>query len=210
MSYINNRIILIGGAPTVGKSSIARKLAERYKMPWISTDQIRELMRGTTSRKDYPYLFQHHNALANMGVRYLTKNSATEIVRRHNEENKEVWKGVEALIEGDYDWNSFIIEGIAILPCLAKKVMAKNKRVTSIFLVNDDENAIRKVIYTRGLWDEADKYPDSVKEKEVEWVMAYNAYIVREARRYNLPVVKANRGLVHLSEAELVLNKRNK
>ena len=40
-----NKVILIGGAPTVGKSYLGRKLAEELKLPWISTDTIREMMR---------------------------------------------------------------------------------------------------------------------------------------------------------------------
>lgn len=31
--------------------------------------------------------------------------------------------------------------------------------------------------------------PDNVKEKEVEWVFAFNSYIKKEAKKYNLPVV---------------------
>ncbi len=36
---------LIGGAPTVGKSTIAAPLAAHLNLPWISTDRIRDIMR---------------------------------------------------------------------------------------------------------------------------------------------------------------------
>ena len=42
---MKKEIILIGGAPTIGKSFLAKKLSEEMKIPWISTDTIREFMR---------------------------------------------------------------------------------------------------------------------------------------------------------------------
>lgn len=39
------------------------------------------------------------------------------------------------------------------------------------------------------LWDDAEKYPDDVKEKEVEWVIEFNNFIKRESKKYRLPVI---------------------
>jgi len=71
----------------------------------------------------------------------------------------------------------------------------KSKRITNkknikiLFLVDEDKNRIRKTIFTRGLWDEANKYPHDVKEKEVEWVIEFNNFIKKEAKKYGFPVV---------------------
>jgi 2-phosphoglycerate kinase len=35
------KIILIGGASGTGKSTLAKKLSEHFKIPWVSTDQLR-------------------------------------------------------------------------------------------------------------------------------------------------------------------------
>ncbi len=43
---MEKQIIFIGGAPTVGKSYLAKKLAEELKLPWISTDTVREILRS--------------------------------------------------------------------------------------------------------------------------------------------------------------------
>lgn len=82
---------------------------------------------------------------------------------------------------------------MAILPCLASELIKNKKDVTAVFLVDEDIGRVRKTIFTRGLWDDPDKYPDSVKEKEVEWVIAFNNYIKKEAKKYNLPVVRVDR-----------------
>lgn len=185
-----DKIILIGGSPTVGKSYTARKIAESLKLPWISTDTIREQMRKIVRKEDYPNLFFFSEATPEMAVDYLSKHSTKEIVKHENDESIDVWKGVKALIETDSVWESFIVEGVAILPHLVKKLQIKNKEIKVIFLVDDDIERVRKTIFTRGLWDDADKYSDDVKEKEVEWVMAFNRYIIKEAKKHNLPIAK--------------------
>ncbi len=185
-----NKIILIGGSPTAGKSFTARKIAESLKFPWISTDTIRGQMRKIVSKKDFPNLFAHSEATPNMAVDFLSNKSAKEIVEHQNDESFDVWKGVSALIETDYVWGDFIIEGVAILPNLIKKLSVKNKDIKVVFLVDDNVERIRKTIFTRGLWDDADKYPDDVKEKEVEWVIEFNNYIIRESKKFGFPVVK--------------------
>jgi 2-phosphoglycerate kinase len=185
-----DKIILIGGSPTVGKSYAARKIAESLKLPWISTDAIREQMREIVRKKDYPNLFYYSGATPGMAVKYLSKNSAEEIVRHQNNESIDVWKGVKGLIETDYVWGSFIVEGVAILPHLVKTLSVKDKEVKVVFLVDDNVKRVRKTIFTRGLWDDANKYPDYIKEKEVEWVMAFNRYIIKEAKKYRFSIIR--------------------
>lgn len=186
---IENRIILIGGSPAAGKSYVARKLAEDLKLPWISTDTVREQMRKIVRKEDYPALFFHSGAKSDMAVEFLTHKSEEDIVKHQNDESLEVWKGVKALIETDYVWGSFIVEGVAILPRQVHEIMLINKKVKSFFLIDENKERVRDIIFTRGLWDDADKYLDSVKEKEVEWVFAFNNWIKDEAKNYNLPII---------------------
>lgn len=198
------KIILIGGAPTVGKSYTARKIAEKLKLPWISTDAIREQMRKIVRREDYPNLFLHANATSNLATEYLTNNSAKEIVSHQNQESQDVWKGTRAFIETDYVWNSFIIEGIAVLPELISQLKEK-ENIVPIFLIDDNIERIRKTIFTRGLWDDADKYPDSVKEKEVEWVIEFNNFIKKEAKKHNYSVIEIGNQKDYLSKIEKLI-----
>lgn len=186
---MDHTILLIGGAPTTGKSYTAQKIAKYLRLPWISTDSIREQMRKIVRPKDYPALFEHADATAAIAVEYLSKNSAEHIVQQQNKESTDVWEGVKALIDSD-PWESFIIEGVAILPHLVSQLQASNKKIKVVFLIDENIERIRKTIFTRGLWDVADKYPDSVKEREVEWVLAFNDYIIREAKKYGYKIVR--------------------
>ena len=185
-----NKVILIGGSPLAGKTTIAKKLSVQLKIPWISTDTVREQMRKIVRKKDYPFLFTFSNATPKMAISYLTKHTPKEIVKHQNEESINVLEGVKAFIETDEEWESLIIEGIAILPKEVSKL--DQKKVKAFFLIDENINNIRNKIYKRGLWDDAEKYSHQVKEKEIEWVWAFNKYINYEAKKYKLPIVNTN------------------
>ncbi len=200
-----NKIILIGGPPTVGKSYTARKIAGLFGIPWISTDTVREQMRKIVKEEDFPNLFLHSDATSEMAVNFLSSKSAKEIVMHQNTESIDVWEGVSALIKTDYVWGDFIVEGVAVLPNLVKELSVENKKMIPIFLIDDNVERIRKTIFTRGLWDDAEKYPDSVKEKEVEWVLEFNNYIIRESKKYDFPVVEITDQKRYISKIEKLI-----
>lgn len=178
-----NKIILIGGAPTVGKSFITRKASEKLKLPWVSTDGIREMMRKVVRREDYPELFSFYDKEIK-AESYLSTHTPQQIVDSQNAESKGVWKGVEAIIDTDYVWKDYLVEGVAIIPELVKRVDISKHKIKPIFLIDENEERVKEVVYKRGLWDKADTYSDDVKEIEVQWVNLFNEYIKSEAEKY--------------------------
>lgn len=184
------RVILIGGAPTAGKSTVAEKLSKHLGIPWIGTDQIREIMKGTVTQEERPMLFNSRQFTAE---EFFNTYSAEGIVQNEIAESEVVWAGVKAFIDNEYSWHSFIVEGVALLPHLVAGYKSDSKFKT-IFLVDRDADRIRDVVWNRGLWSSAKNYPDSVKEKEVEWVMRFNEHIVREAEKYGFPAVEVTKG----------------
>ncbi|MBU8830557.1 hypothetical protein [Mycolicibacterium goodii] len=188
---MNKKIILIGGAPTTGKSTLAQQVARHFDLPWVSTDQIRNTMRVTASRQDYPNLF---NPKGYSAERLLTEFSAEEIVDIEFRQSEAAWLGISAFIKNDYRWtNGFVVEGINVLPHLVRQDFADNDGIRAAFLVDRDEARTRKVIYERGLCDDVDKYPDSAKEKEVEWVTLFCHSLEREAAHYGYPVIDVDK-----------------
>ena len=184
---MKQQIILIGGAPTTGKSTVAQLLSEKLKIPWVSTDTIRTVMQKVCNKGEYPSIFQDENYTAE---EFLTKFSPEEIVERHHKENDAVWEGICAIVENGYPWDSFIIEGIAIEPHLIKKDLPDDSRIKTIFLIDEDTDRIREVVFNRGLWDSAKSYSDDVKEKEIVWVKEYSEKLKKEAEKYNFPCLE--------------------
>lgn len=187
---MKNTIILIGGAPTAGKSTVAQLLSERLKIPWISTDQIRELMLHTVRKEDYPVLFRKRDYTAEQ---FLTTYSAEDIVKKEMEEGEATWIGVQAFIRHEYPWESFIVEGVAVLPRLVKRDLAGDFRTKCVFLIDEDADRIRDVVFKRGLWDDASSYSDGVKEKEIDWVLRFSQELKEEAERYGYPCLEVQK-----------------
>lgn len=186
-THAMSKIILIGGAPTAGKTFVAKQLSKILGLPWISTDTVREQMREIVRREEYPELFHFFDPPINV-EEYFKIHTSKEIVENQNKESKEVWKGIQALIENDYVLKSFIVEGVAVLPELVSTLSIKDKIIAPIFLMDEDVGRIHDVVFTRGLWDDADTYPDSVKDKEVAWVQEFNIWLKKECEKYDYPI----------------------
>lgn len=184
------RIILIGGPPAAGKSFLARKLSEKLKLPWISTDTVREQMKTLVRRADYPKLFIFSEATSKKAVEYYKKYTLKQIIELQNAESREVWKGIEALIKTDYVWKSFIVEGVAILPDLVSRAKENDREIQAVFVADENLDRIRKTIHERGLWAAPDKYPDSVKEKEIQLIKEFNNWTIRECSKFDYPLIK--------------------
>ncbi|MCB0318183.1 MAG: hypothetical protein KDD56_05455, partial [Bdellovibrionales bacterium] len=140
------RIILIGGAPTVGKSTLARSLSKKLDLPWISTDHLRTVMRAVANPLDLPKLFtpESHSAEA-----FFDKFSAQEVVQIELDQGEAAWPGICEFIKLDYCWSEgFIIEGVNILPHLVAKNFKDSKEVKAVFLVDGDRERTRDIIFT--------------------------------------------------------------
>ncbi|HMQ09476.1 MAG TPA: hypothetical protein PKC31_02440 [Candidatus Nanoperiomorbaceae bacterium] len=197
-------VILIGGAPTVGKSTIATLLADHLHLPWLSTDQTRDIMLAITSKKDYPDLHSDDDYDA---VSFLNTFDTQEIVDREWKQGIEAWPGNKKLIEDDYTWQQgFIFEGVGILPELLSTLHA-DVDIRPIFLIDNDESRIRDVVFRRGLWDIADSYPHDVKEKEVAWAKLFGEKLEKSAVEHGYPVVHVKKNSV--KDLDLVLNALN-
>lgn len=178
------QIILIGGAPTTGKSTLAWSLSQTLGLPFFPTDKIRSIMRTVADKNRYPALF---NASGYDAERFLTELTTEQIVQMEFDQGEETWLGVKALIDGYcyYDTEKgCIIEGVGILPKMVAQDFHDNPHVTAFFLVDHDIARMRKAIFTRGLWDNAHKYGDHLKEKEVAWASLYSQKLEQEAQKY--------------------------
>jgi 2-phosphoglycerate kinase len=188
----DKQIILIGGAPTTGKSTIAQALSRKLDLPYISTDQIRVMLQAVANPVKYPGLF---NTADYDAERFLTELTAEQIADMEFEQGEETWIGVKALVSDcDYEWRSgCVIEGVGILPKMVAQDFANDHRVRAIFLVDHDLSRMRDTIFARGLWDEPEAYGDHLKEKEVEWAALYGKRLEAEAKKYGYPWIEVHK-----------------
>lgn len=170
---------------------MAALVAKHLNLPWISTDQIREIMRLVARREDHPNLFNPEGYNAQ---KFLTEFPASEIANMELSQGKAVWPGIKKFIEDDYTWKEgLVMEGVNILPHLIAKDFADDKKIRAVFLVDEDADRIKDVIYNRGLWDGAKEYSDDLKPKEVEWVLDFSHKLKAEAVKYNYPTIEVQK-----------------
>lgn len=192
MNEQQRNIILIGGAPTTGKTVMAERVARQLAIPWISADQIRNVMSAVVREEDYPQLFQFDSYTAE---EFLKEHTADEAAAMEMKRAEAVWDGVVAFIEDTFAWpNGFVLEGAYILPHLVHKSFHNRPDIKAVFLVDEDVDRAREVVFERdGLWDENESPSDEVKEKEVKWVRLFSHKLKAEVSKYGYPWIEVSK-----------------
>jgi len=168
-----NKIILIGGAPGVGKSTLAKKIAVARNVNWISTDQIRTIMQKASNAGTNHDLFADANTATNVEERVAIEMRKAEAV----------WKGIAEFIEHNNPWEGCVIEGTAILPHLIAQDLKDRIDVLPIFVIQSEET-IKQVIAERSKnpWINT-KTPEQQKNK-VELTIRFSNIVKQEAATY--------------------------
>jgi 2-phosphoglycerate kinase len=143
-------IVLIGGTTGVGKSTIAAEVAHRLGITrFVSTDSIREVMRGIFTEELMPAL--HESAFeAWRSLRVPVPHGANPVIVGFREQAAVVTAGIKALIERSMkEGVSLVIEGIHLVPGYIEPSDFPGARVVQILIAVDDEDAHRSHFYIR-------------------------------------------------------------
>lgn len=179
------KIIIIWWAPATWKTYLAKIFSKKFNCPWISTDFIRDWMKTIVSEKDYPGLFNFANVTAE--EHYSNGYDVDKSIELEKKRDEDVFKGVKSFILSNNHWDLFIIEWISIHPKDISELKTLDIEIIPFFLLDNDKKRIKDILYTRGLWDKADKYEDWVKEKELEYLIKTNKYYQKELKKFDLP-----------------------
>ncbi len=159
-------IVLIGGTTGVGKSTIATEVAHRLGITrFVSTDSIREVMRGIFSRELMPAIYESSfNAWRNL--RIPVPHGANPVIVGFREQTAVVTTGVVSLIERCVlERVSMVIEGVHLVPGYIEPSQFKDAFVVPLIVTVDDEDAHRSHFYIREVQTDGnrpfDKYRDN-------------------------------------------------
>jgi len=190
-----SNIILLGGTQGTGKTTLAKKIAEHFKIPWISTDQIRSIMRITTNKDLEPYLFPPSTEL-----------DLENLIAREIKQGEAVWGGVLALINNMYPWEKCIIEGTAIFPHLVARDLKEKDNITPIFLLQGNIEIITKTVEERSKMPWIKTKTKEQQEQKVQLITSLNEHIKTEAEKHKYRFIEANGYTNNFDEFVKILN----
>lgn len=184
------KVILIGGAPMVGKSSVARRLAARLGYGFLSTDDLAQGVRALTSPDSNPEL---HPMDGHDFREYYIRHSVDELIAKLHLEHRSLRKALDPIILSHATWgHPIVIEGWHLHPEWAAGITESN--VTSLWLIADEDllqsRADASVDFFQGSSD-----PCAMKSNYLQRSLWHNDQIKHAAERHLLPVVHVTLGM---------------
>lgn len=171
------KILLIGGAPGAGKSTLAEQLSKAAGIPYISTDQIRAVIKSVATASEWPELFQSTLAEQDVEVRIAQEYAKAEIV----------WRGVVAFVNHCYPWSGCIIEGVEILPHLVRSGLG-SQNIKTIFLIHTNDAQIADVVSERSKLPFVKTKLPAQQELKIAEIKLLNRRLGEAAKENNFPI----------------------
>ena len=176
------KVIFLGGAPMVGKTTIARIIASRLQYACISTDDIGAAIASVTGSASHP-------AFHYMGDRdyreYYIASSKDELIRDINNQHEALWPALLTLFRNHSTWGTAaLIEGWALRPSYISQLSGD---ISGLFLLSDDaliEERTRSSDFSEGASDE-----ETMIQRYLERSLWYNAQLRDQVVRLGLKAI---------------------
>ncbi|MFC1616495.1 AAA family ATPase [Patescibacteria group bacterium] len=189
---------LIGGPPKCGKTTLAKKIAKKHKIPWLSTDTLHAIIRENTKKeeiaKKFPYAIIK-NKLGTGTDKVYENNTSQEIINWYRASAKSIAKAIDTFIICEKtDGHDYVIEGLHIEPKLAHQIQKKygRKNFKVIFLSKTDPKKFISGIQkskTHNDWILTRTKDKKTYPKISKMICKYGKFFEREAKKYGFKVI---------------------
>lgn len=178
-------ILLLGGTTGVGKSTIATEVAHRLGITRIvSSDAIREVMRGIFSKELMPALYES-SFLAYKNLPEPTFGSADPVIIGFREQTRAVAVGIKAVIDRAIkEASHLVLEGIHVVPGFINiNIDPEDAVVVPLVITAEDKEQHRSHFLIRDLETQGTRSQDKYRE-HFEDIRRIGEYIESLAQEY--------------------------
>lgn len=185
-------IVLVGGTTGVGKSTIATEVAHRLGITRIvSTDSIREVMRGIFSRDLMPAIYES-SFNAWRGLRVPVPHGASPVIVGFREQAAAVATGMKAIIDrAVLEGVSMVLEGVHVAPGYIEPSQFKNASVVQLLVGVADEDSHRSHFYIREVQTEGTR-PFERYRANFTNIRLLGRYLEDLASEHGIPIVHSH------------------
>ena len=190
-------VVLIGGAPGIGKSTVAAELAYRLGIRrLVSTDSIRQALRSLISTELSPVL--HSSSYTAWRAELLPAERATAIpkrkgvIRGFQAQVQQLRPALSAIVERNIrEATSLVMEGIHLVPGISPAGLSDGATVVEVVLKVEDEQDHARHFSLREIQTEAKRDRQSYLEHLTE-IRMLQRFIVGMAREAEVHVVDSS------------------
>jgi 2-phosphoglycerate kinase len=190
------KVIYIGGAPMVGKTTVATLLASRLGCACISTDDIGAAITAATDASTHPEF--HYMGAMDYRDYYATTDVET-LIRHSDDQHAALWPAIRALFQNHESWgNPIVIEGWALRPGYVAELSGS---ISGVFLTADDdliEDRVRCSAFCAGA-----PHQQAILNSYLERSLRYNAELRQQVSELGLPQIRIRLGTCPLTQSGL-------
>lgn len=183
------KVILLGGAPFSGKSTVARLLSRRLDVDLLHTDDfgraLRAAGRGPQSDGLDPMAGENYQD-------YYLQREVDALMQEALAAHRALWPAIREVVLARADWgDAAIVEGWALLP----EAVAGGLPATcgAVWLVVDDEE-FEPRLRTRPTFYEGARDEAELIKRFAERSAAFNRYLQGQLSHHGLPSVRPRPG----------------
>src|SRR3989338_2113445 len=187
-------IYLIGGPPKCGKTTIAKKLAQAYQIPWISADTLQNIVWAYTPKEKHSELFPHSYLRKESNDAFYSKHSTQQIIKNYIAQGETTYDAISMMAETYLtDKDDFIVEGYQVTPEIVDRIFKKfgKEHIKAVFLVKYHEEKFIQDIHkstTPNDWIIRKTKDEATFGKIAKMIAEYSHYFDTEAKKYGLSV----------------------
>lgn len=181
------KVILLGGAPNTGKTTVSRLIASRLNYACLSTDDLLKAITSVTTPKSHP----HFHFMAGWETQeYYVHHPVDKLILHTIERFKFFRKAIEAVVKSHVSREEpIVIEGFGLWPEEFKNLNLPD--VGMVWLVADEILLDKRTRNIKPLYEGASD-EERMIQNYVGRSVWYNSKVIEAVGRLDIPSIKVS------------------